>query len=139
MLRFDASEFAKKRPEIQMTSMIDIMFINLLFFMALFVFFHFETELNVTVPKAQESTETRRVTAEIIVNVLQDGRIVVNQKQITLEALASLLRKAAELYPEQAVVLRADKHTYHENVVKVLDSCAKAKIWNISFATTREK
>lgn len=138
MIRFEPSEYVKQRPNIQMTSMIDIMFINLLFFMALFVYFHFETELNISVPKAATSTESPMNPEEIIINVTRDGNVVVNKKQLTVDALADLLKKTSELYPGQAVILRADQKTYHESVVRVLDACAKAKIWNISFATTKD-
>ncbi len=139
MIKFEPSEYVKQRPGIQMTSMIDIMFINLLFFMALFVYFHFEAELNISVPKASASMESQFAPEEIIVNITKDGDIVVNQKTMTVESLSQLLAKATRLYPGQPVVVRADQKTYHENVVRVLDLCAKSKIWNISFATTKEK
>ena len=139
MVRFEPSEHIKQRPAIQMTSMIDIMFINLLFFMALFVYFHFEAELNISVPKAKEAMEAQFAPEEIVINILKDGSIVVNQRKLTLESLDALLKKTAELYPGQAVILRADEKTYHQYVVKVLDLCARARIWNISFATVKEK
>jgi biopolymer transport protein ExbD len=63
---------------------------------------------------------------------------VVGQKTMNLDELKALLEKTATLYPQQAVILRADQKTYHERVVNVLNVCAEAKIWNISFATTKE-
>lgn len=139
MIQFEPSEYEKQRPVFQMTPMIDIMFLNLIFFMSLFVYFQFETELNISVPKAKESTEAKRTPGEIVINILQDGAVVVNQKKMSLEELGGILRKTSEWYPGQAVILRADQKTYHEHVVGVLDVCANAKIWNISFATTKEK
>ncbi len=138
-MKFDVSEYAKQRPAFQMTPMIDIMFLNLIFFMSMFVYFQFETELDITVPKAAESKEMRRAAGEIVINILKDGYVVVNQKRLTIPELGGLLRKTAEWYPGQAVILRADQKTYHEQVVRVLDECAKAKIWNISFATSKDK
>lgn len=139
MLKFESSEYVKQRPAIQMTSMIDIMFINLLFFMALFVYFHFESELDISVPKAKTAAELQIAPSEIIVNIRKDGSIIVNQKSLDLAELERLLTKTKEVYPGQAVILRADEKAYHEYVVRVLDACAKAKIWNISFATVKEK
>ena len=139
MINFSPSDRLKERPAVQMTSMIDIMFINLLFFMALFVYFHFESELNVSVPKATASVESPLLPEEVVVNILKDGSIVVNQKEMALPQLEALLRKTAGVNPSQSVILRADERTYHQSVVRVLDVCAKAKIWNISFATTKEK
>lgn len=138
-MRFDPSESETQKPVFQMTPLIDIMFLNLVFFMALFVYFQFETELNISVPKAKESTDVQRAAGEIVINVMKDGSVIVNQKNLTIAELGALLKKTAEWYPGQAVILRADQRTYHENVIRVLDECAKAKIWNISFATTKEK
>ena len=139
MIKFEVSDYIKQRPNIQMTSMIDIMFINLLFFMALFVYFHFETELNISVPKASSSAETLVTPEEIVINITRDGGVVINQKTVALEALGEILKKTVNLYPAQAVIIRADEKTYHESVVRVLDVCARAKIWNISFATMKEQ
>lgn len=138
MIKFTPSHYIKERPNIQMTSMIDIMFINLLFFMALFVYFHFEGELNISVPKAAASLDPRSSHEDIVINISKDGSIVVNKKKIDLASLSELLAKTTDINPAQSVILRADQKTYHEQVVRVLDTCAKAKVWNISFATTKE-
>jgi biopolymer transport protein ExbD len=37
------------------------------------------------------------------------------------------------------VVLRADKETRYESLIKVIDTCRKADIWNFSMATSEEK
>src|SRR3989338_3278307 len=117
MINFIPSEQIKHRPQIQMTPMIDIMFINLLFFMALFVYFHFESELNISVPKATASIESNFVPEDIIVNITKDGEIVVNQKTMRIEDLGTLLNKTTKLYPGQSVIVRADQKTYHQHVV----------------------
>ncbi|MGH7198953.1 MAG: biopolymer transporter ExbD, partial [Candidatus Omnitrophota bacterium] len=66
MISFESSEYERQKPVFQFTPLIDIMFLNLVFFMALYVYFQFETELNISVPKAKESTETSRAAGEII-------------------------------------------------------------------------
>ena len=139
MINFTPSDRIKKRPEMQLTSMIDIMFINLLFFMSLFVYFHFESQLNISVPKAQASTQANYAPEDLIINITKDGTVVVNQKNLKPSEVTALLSKTTELYPNQSVIVRADENTYHKSVVRVLDACAKAKIWNISFATAKEK
>ena len=139
MLSFQPSEYEKQRPMFQMTPLIDMMFLNLIFFMALFVYFQFETELNISVPKAMESTQASRTAGEIVINVMKDGSVVVNQKKLDIEGLGVLLKRTSEFFPGQAVILRADEKTYHQYVIRVLDECSKADIWNISFATSKEK
>ena len=139
MIKFEPSPYLKQRPAVQMTSMIDIMFIILLFFMALFVYFNFETQLDISVPKAKSSADATHSSGEIVINITKDGTIFVNDKKVSLDGLTALLKRTAEWYPEQAVIVRADEKTYHAHVVQVLDACARAKVWNISFATTKEQ
>ena len=136
MINFRQNEYVRPLPVIQMIPLIDILFINLSFFMALFLHFNFESELNISVPQAQTGVESKISPEEVVINVLKDGTIIVNHKRMSRDQLGALLKKTAELYPSQAVVLRADQKTYHEYVVPVLDICAKSKICNISFATT---
>ncbi len=139
MMNFKSSESHRSLPPIQVIALIDILFVNLSFFMAMFLHFNFESELNISVPKANSSVEAQTAFQEIVINVLRDGTTVVNDKKFDPAQLEALLQKTVKIYPGQSVVVRADEKTFHEHVVRVLDACAKAKIWNISFATTREK
>lgn len=138
MISFQRTEYTRHLPGIQVIPLIDILLVNLSFFMAMFLYFNFESQLNIAVPQAAASKEFTPVTDEIVINIGRDGTVIVNQKKVALEELSALLKKTTELYPSQAVVLRADQKTFHQNVVRVLDVCAKSKIWNISFATTKE-
>lgn len=139
MINFKPSEYSRSLPPIQVIALIDILFINLSFFMAMSLHFNFEAELDISVPQAVSSAESKAAFQEIVINILKDGTTIVNQKKLSPPELSALLQKTAEIYPGQSVVVRADEKTYHEYVVRVLDSCAKAKIWNISFATARER
>lgn len=128
-----------ERPAIQMAPLIDIVFLLLIFFMSASIFYQLETEINITVPTANESTETKRAPGEIIVNIRKDGTVVVNQRQLDYGELENMLRRISELYKGQPVIIRADRQTYHKDVIRVLDICAGADIWNVSFATMKEK
>lgn len=135
----DERQALSERPTIQMAPLIDIIFLLLIFFMAASIFYQLETEINITVPTAKESTDIKRAPGEIIINIRKDGAVVVNQRQMSYEQLDRMLKRVSELYKGQPVIIRADKETYHKNVIKVLDLCAGADIWNVSFATMKEK
>jgi len=132
------SDYQKQRPVIQMAPLIDIIFLILIFFMVLSIFNQLESEISISVPKARESEEIVRSPGEIIINIMKDGSIIVNQKRLTYENLEKMLQKISTLFPNQPVIIRADEKTYHKYVVKVLDACAGADIWNVSFATLKE-
>ncbi|MFC1576883.1 ExbD/TolR family protein [Candidatus Omnitrophota bacterium] len=139
MHRIDTSEFQKQRPTVQMAPLIDIVFLTLIFFMTLSIFNQLETEINISVPKARESKEAMRSPGEIIVNVSKEGKVIVNQRRLSYVELGDMLKRVSSLFPNQPVIIRADEETYHKFVVNVLDACAGANIWNISFATVKEK
>jgi len=138
MISFKRSSYVRDLPAVQLIPLIDTLFVVLSFFMAMFLHFNFESALDISVPTSASATESAVPSQEIIVNVLRDGSIVLGQKTMDLGGLGSVLRRASQISPRQAVIVRADQKTYHEQVIRVLDVCAKANIWNISFATTKE-
>ena len=121
----------------QIAPMVDIVFLLLIFFLVTWNFARYETELDVKVPTAKEGKESRRSVGEVIINVKTDGSIVMNRKTLTPEELGATLRKIAELYPDQAVILRGDEGADYRHIVAVLDVCRGANIWNVAFATGR--
>ncbi|KJJ83276.1 Biopolymer transport protein ExbD/TolR [Candidatus Omnitrophus magneticus] len=122
-----------------MTPLIDMMFILVIFLMCGFVFFQIEAELDIAIPKSKESTQTERMPGEIIINVRESGEIIVNQRSLTCDDLSSILKKVSELYKGQPVIIRGDENTKHKFIIQILDLCAGANIWNVSFATLKEE
>lgn len=117
--------------------MIDVVFLLLIFFLVTWNFARQETELDVKVPTAREGKENRRAIGEVILNVRADGSIVMNRRTYTPEELQAALARIAEMYPDQAVVLRGDENTDYRFIVDVLDICRGANIWNVAFATSK--
>jgi len=138
MIKLDPQAQHKPTPSIPIAPLIDIVFITLIFYMTLSIFYQLETELSITVPRAEQSEEVMRSPGEIIINLDREGVVVVNQKTLDYEGLQKMLQRISTLYPNQSIIIRADKKTYHESVVKVLDACAAANIWNIAFSTLKE-
>ena len=122
-------------PTFQMTAMMDIVFLLLCFFITTSVFSQWENEIDITLPTAESGKVPDRLPGEIIINISEDGRVSVNQQDLTLEALKGRLDRLARYFPGQPVVLRADKATQYEDLIKVIDTCRMADIWNFSMAT----
>ena len=124
-----------EQPGMQMTPIIDVVFNLLFFFVASQLYAQWETEIPIQVPTAQTSQIPQRLPGEIIINVTPAGEIIVNGRGLTSDELGAMLKKLAGLFPGQPVVLRGDRATDYEHVIRVLDLCRQADIWNISFAT----
>lgn len=119
----------------QLAPMIDVVFLLLCFFMTSQIFAQWETEIDITLPTAETGQVPERLPGEIIINIRADGQLVVNAQPVTGEQLASTLNRVAELFPGQPILIRADGRTEYEHVIRVLDLCRQADVWNISFAT----
>jgi biopolymer transport protein ExbD len=126
-------------PSFQMTSMMDIIFLMLFFFITTSVFSQWEYEVAISLPSAKSGKVPDRLPGEIIINIAKDGRVSVNQQDLTLDALKGRLDRLAHYFPGQPVVLRADKETRYEDLIKVIDTCRLADIWNFSMATSEDK
>ncbi len=133
-------KFTSRQPEpaaMQLAPMIDIVFLLLIFFIVTWQFSRSETELNVSVPTAEEGAELTRPKGEIIINVMADGTIRVEGMTMNLGQLNQKLAAIAKQYNNQPVRIRGDGGVPYQSIVEVIDTCQKSGIWNISFATQR--
>ncbi len=126
-------------PTFQMTTMMDVVFLLLFFFISTSIFSQWEYEVKISLPSAKSGKVPDRLPGEIIINIAKDGRVSVNQQDLTLDALRGRLDRLARYFPGQPVVLRADKETRYEALIKVVDTCRMADIWNFSMATSEDK
>jgi len=135
-------KFARKHrshaPTIAMTSMLDVIFLLLCFFVTVSVFAQWENEISIKLPSATTAEQPDRLPGEIVVNLAKDGKLTVNGKTLTALELETRLKRISRFYPGQAVIIRADKATAYEKFVEVINTCRAADIWNFSLATEVE-
>lgn len=124
-----------KAPTLALTSMLDVIFLLLCFFVTVSVFSQWESEISIKLPNAKTAEAPERLPGEIIVNLAKDGGISVNSVKLSLEELGARLAKVAKFYPGQPVIIRADKEVRYEALVKLIDTCRASDIWNFSLAT----
>ncbi len=128
----------RMRPDavtFQLAPMIDVVFLLLSFFVTSQIFAQWETSIDIALPTARTAEMPRRLPGEVILNVRANGEVVVHNQALDDDALGAMLRRLAEVFPGQAIVLRADRETPYREVIRVLDLCRQADIWNVSFAT----
>lgn len=122
----------------QLAPLVDVLFLLVIFFAVTQHYARHETLMDVSVPAAETGQDKpARPVGEIIVNIKKEGEIVVNGQTLTEGELLVKLRNIAAIYKDQAVILRGDVAAAYDHVIKVLDTCQKAGIWNIAFATVK--
>jgi len=127
---------ATPQASFQLAPMIDIVFLLLIFFIVTWSYARFETEIEISVPAADEGSPSNRTVGEIIVNVREDGTITINATELDEAALIDKFQRIAAVHKDQAVILRGDSEAAFTHIMRVLNVCKKAGIWNVAFAAT---
>jgi biopolymer transport protein ExbD len=118
---------------INLMPMVDVVFLLLVFFLAATTLARDEVELDLRLPEAK-SGEPGGPGRQLVVNVFADGRLVVDGREVTLEALRQKLAAAWQRDREQAVLVRGDHAAQFGAGLQVLDACRLARITKVDFA-----
>jgi biopolymer transport protein ExbD len=117
------SDTGNRGASIEMTPIIDMVFLLLIFFLVATTFHQTEREMQVALPQAAFAGPISTSLREIIVNVDIDGNIIVSGRTISPQDLQALIEEAVAVNPEQKVTVRGDRRTAYANIVRVLDIC----------------
>ena len=128
---------ATQHPGIQLAPLVDVLMLLLIFFLLTWNAARNENELDVKVPKASAAKEKMAPPGDVVVNVRNDGSVIVNRRTMNGTELNDLLQNLVKLYPDQAVVIRGDEGGAYKNVVNVLNICSEAGVTNVAFATAK--
>lgn len=127
---------------VELTPMIDVVFLLLVFFLVATTFQQMERELEVSVPQS-ETSGSGDGPEPIVINVLEDGKVVVRGNAVTLDQLQTLVgRTIAEREDRRAkAVIRAHSKLEWERVIGVADACRLADKDRVSvaFATLNQE
>ena len=124
-----------RAPALALTSMLDVIFLLLCFFVTASVFSQWESEISIRLPDARTAEAPERLPGEIIVNLAKDGSIRVNGAGLALADLEARLKRISSFYPGQPVIIRADRETPYGALVGTIDACRAGGVWNFSLAT----
>lgn len=113
---------------IEMTPLIDMVFLLLIFFLVATTFHQDEREMKIALPMASSGGPISATLRELIINVNAEGGIVVAGRPMAAEDLQTMITEAVATNPDQKVTLRGDRDTAYANVVRVLDICKNGGI-----------
>ena len=123
-----------EEPTINLTSMLDVVMLLIIFFMVGTKFSEEERQTGIQLPSVSENFALSGQPDEVIVNVDLEGKISVRGDGQSLESLKTLLEAAREAFPGQAVVIRGDGRCEYQLVMDVFSTCKDAGIKNVSVA-----
>ena len=126
----------RRSPELNITPLIDVVFLLLIFFMVSTTFDRY-SEIQIELPQAD--AEKREKDADYIdVTIDRAGIYFVDQREVvntSLDTLRRALKKALGERNEIPVVISADARTPHQSVITAMDAASRVGLFNITFVT----
>ncbi len=125
----------EEEAAIDMTPMLDIVFIMLIFFI---VTTSFVKEAGIDVNKPDASQAQAKPSANIFIAIRANGEVWMDKRMVDVERVGANIERLLAEQPTDIVVIQADKEAKHGVVVKVMDQIKEAGIDKISIAAEVE-
>ena len=125
----------RRKVVINITSLIDVIFMLLLFFMITSTFLE-QPGIKLELPQAR--AESLSEPREFVLSVDKQGALFLNRQAVGLEALEAEIRKALPRMKDGALVLKADREVAHGLVVRVMDLAKRGGVKKLIIGTKPE-
>lgn len=124
-----------------MTPMIDVVFLLIIFFLVSSHLAKQETHLQLPLPVADSGNKSvDESTARVTINVLSDGSLLLAGKKVDPTDLQQrLLNRVADVGSSLQVRIRSDRTAPYRFVEPVMLACSRTGIWDVSFAVYRSE
>ena len=135
-------------PSIPIAPMIDVVFLLLLYYLVTSTLEKQEADISFQLPGVVEQSDPLEMPDEQIVEIDNEGQVVVNEyaydspdasRFLELTAMLTRFKQASDANKVEALVTLAPSDgTSHQIIVRVMDACSKAGIKGINFSVTDE-
>jgi biopolymer transport protein ExbD len=130
----------RRAPSIIIVSLIDILAILLIFFIVTTTFRKNLPQLQINLPESKTAEQAPSAEADpAVLRVKSADQITLDEKPVSLEALAQTLKTLREQAPSRPIAMQADREAPFGVVVKVLDALRDAGIKNVPAFTQPEE
>ena len=145
------SRSPQEEVTINLTPLIDIVFLLLIFFMVSTTFSK-ESQLRIRLPDASPDAEVEQRPSRLVVAITASGdysirgpnestghHLLSRERSVLAQAMAKAKAKVAQGTDDLVVVIRADRETPHEAVVRAMDIARKLGLVRITFSTQKPR
>ena len=117
-----------EQPSLNLTPMIDIVFLLIIFFMVGTEFTKPERSIDVQVPDVSENKQLAAAVQKKVIDVYRDGRVTLDGQFITIDQLVTKLSAARRKHQRLGVLIRGDQRTPHGTMTRVYNACRRAGV-----------
>jgi biopolymer transport protein ExbD len=135
--RRTAKLFPEGNLKMDMSPMIDLVFLLLIFFMTSSRLISYLQDPNVEVPIAYEAKVSKNVEGRYVISVYADGSIHTGdgRVELSLEEFEERITRVHEARPDTKLLLRADRNVRHKRVREVIQASVRGGVSDVVFAT----
>jgi len=135
MRRRRHTDQGSEETELNLTPMLDIVFIMLIFFVVTTSFVK-ESGIEVNRPGAQ--TAEQRDRGNILIGISPNGEIWIDKRPVDIRAVRAVVERLLAENPEGGIIIQGDREAQVGLLVKVMDQVRKAGVENVSIAASQE-
>ncbi|MBT5862392.1 MAG: biopolymer transporter ExbD [Gammaproteobacteria bacterium] len=130
----------RAQPEVNLTSLIDVVFLLLIFFMVSTSFVK-QSQINISLPQADSSTVVEEPLEQIDIMITMTGTYFVNGRELINnrpETIRNALQKVSIGRSNMPMIISADANAKHQYVITVMDVAGRLGFTHISIATVND-
>lgn len=116
---------------IDITPMLDVVFIMLIFFIVTATFIK---EAGIDVDKPAAATAVIQEKASILIAIDATNNIWINRRQVDIRSVRSIIERLHAENPKGTVVIQADRESKNDALVQVMDASRRAGVYDIALA-----
>lgn len=128
---FSAVNQENDESTVDITPMLDVVFIMLIFFIVTATFIK---EAGIDVDKPEAATAVVQEKASILVAIDANDLVWINRRQVDLRSVRAIIERLHAENPKGTVVIQADRDSRNETLVKVMDASRRAGVYDIALA-----
>lgn len=134
MRKFITNKSSDQEASVDITPMLDVVFIMLIFFIVTATFVKLS---GIEVDAPQASTSMVQEKANILIAIDVNNRVWINRREVDIRALRPNIERLHAENPKGTVIIQADKMSRNEILVKVMDASRKAGVYDIALAADK--
>ncbi|MBN1291924.1 MAG: biopolymer transporter ExbD [Candidatus Latescibacteria bacterium] len=123
--------------EIDLTPLIDCIFLLLIFFMVTTVFIQVKG-LVVDLPGESDQQEEQQQKKDVNIHISADGEFTVGGSKVAAPALAGAIKGAMEEFNNKNIIIQGDVESKHKDIVYVMDMAYSVGAEGMAFAIEQE-
>jgi biopolymer transport protein ExbD len=135
MKQFFSQTQVEDESEINITPMLDVVFIMLIFFI---VTATFVKEAGIDVNRPDAATAVKQEKANILIAIGPSNDIWIDRRQVDIRSVRPNIERLHAENPQGSVVIQADKESKTDTLIQVMDAARQAGVYNVSIAAREQ-